>query len=162
MSLAVICHLHFWQNYLDLLHATAVTWGKGVGTDTEIKVFSSDLKCWGAWDTTCECKAKGITTINCLEERGVERGSTRWSSLKGWKRATVNQTNIRTVSKVLLGKLLRDGVDTGFSECIDTILNRTETELKRKLQPTVRLKFRNTRTMSSRQKHTWHPLDRYT
>ena len=25
--LAVICHLHFWQNGLDLLRATAVTWG---------------------------------------------------------------------------------------------------------------------------------------
>ena len=25
--LAVTCHLHFWQNDWDLLHATAVTWG---------------------------------------------------------------------------------------------------------------------------------------
>ena len=25
--LAVTCHLHFWQNDRDLLHATAVTWG---------------------------------------------------------------------------------------------------------------------------------------
>ena len=25
--LAVTCHLHFWQNDQDLLHATAVTWG---------------------------------------------------------------------------------------------------------------------------------------
>ena len=33
--LAVTCHLHFWQNDLDLLRATAVTRG---GTDTEIRV----------------------------------------------------------------------------------------------------------------------------
>ena len=33
--LAVTCHLHFWQNDWDLLHATVVTRG---GTDTEIRV----------------------------------------------------------------------------------------------------------------------------
>ena len=32
-SLAVTCHLHFWQNDWDLLRATAVT--RGGGTDTE-------------------------------------------------------------------------------------------------------------------------------
>ena len=44
------------------------------------------------------------------EEKGVERGSARRSSLKGRERAIVNQTNIGTVSKATLGKLLRDGV----------------------------------------------------
>ena len=34
---------------------------------------------------------------------------------------SVNQTNIGTVAKATLGKLLRDGVDS--SERIDTILN---------------------------------------
>ena len=53
-----------------------------------------------------------------LEERGVERGSARRSSLKGRERAIVSQTNIGTVSKATLGKLLIDGV-----ERIDTILN---------------------------------------
>ena len=43
------------------------------------------------------------------EERGVERGSARRSSLKGRARAIVSQTNIGTVSKAKLGKLLRDG-----------------------------------------------------
>ena len=38
------------------------------------------------------------------------RGSARRSSLKGRERAIVNQTNIGTVSKATLGKLLRDGV----------------------------------------------------
>ena len=39
-----------------------------------------------------------------LEERGVERGSARRSSLKGRARAIVNQTNIGTVSKATLEK----------------------------------------------------------
>ena len=49
-------------------------------------------------------------TNDPLEERGVERGSARRSSLKGRERAVVSQTNIGTVSKATLGKLLRDGV----------------------------------------------------
>ena len=65
-------------------------------------------------------------TIDRLEERGVERGSARRSSLKGRERAIISQTNIGTVSKATLGKLLRDRVVRiimGFSECTDTILN---------------------------------------
>ena len=41
----------------------------------------------------------------------MERGSARRSSLKGRERAIVSQTNIGTVSKAMLGKLLRDGVE---------------------------------------------------
>ena len=55
-------------------------------------------------------QSQGHHTIYRLEERGVERGSARRSSLKGRQRAIVNQTNIGTVSKATLGKLLRDGV----------------------------------------------------
>ena len=54
---------------------------------------------------------QGHHTIDRLEERGVERGSARRSSLKGRERAIVNQTNIGTVSKATLGKLLRDDAD---------------------------------------------------
>ena len=50
-------------------------------------------------------------TIDRLEERGVERGSARRSSLKGRERVMMNQTNIGTVSKAMLGKLLRGGVE---------------------------------------------------
>ena len=53
-------------------------------------------------------------TINHLEERGVERGSARQSSLKGRERAIVNQTNTGTVSKATVGKLLRDGVPNAY------------------------------------------------
>ena len=50
-------------------------------------------------------------TIDGLKERGVERGSATQSSLKGRERAIVSLTNIGTVSKATLGKLLRDGVE---------------------------------------------------
>ena len=52
-------------------------------------------------------QSQGHHTIDRLEERGVERGSTRQSSLiKGQERAIANQTNIGTISKATLGKLL--------------------------------------------------------
>ena len=71
-------------------------------------------------------QSQGHYTIDTLEERDVERGSARRSSLKGRERAIVSQTKIGTVSMATLGKLLRDGEERiimGFSECIDTILN---------------------------------------
>ena len=56
-------------------------------------------------------QSQGHHTIDRLEERGVERESTRRSALGGRERAIVNQTKIRTVSKASLGKLLRDGME---------------------------------------------------
>ena len=56
-------------------------------------------------------QSQGHHTIDRLEERGVGKGSVRRSSLKGRERAIVSQTNIGTVSKATLGKLLRDGVE---------------------------------------------------
>ena len=71
-------------------------------------------------------------------ERGVEKESARRSPSKGRERAIVNQTNIGTVSKATLGKLLRDGVECiimGFSERIDIILNWTKwTELSQSFE----------------------------
>ena len=58
-----------------------------------------------------QAQSQGHHTIDRLEERDVERGSARGSSLTGRERAIVNQTNIGTVSKATLGKLLRDGVE---------------------------------------------------
>ena len=55
-------------------------------------------------------QSQGRHTIDRLEERGVERGSARRSSLKGRERAIVNQTKIETVSKATLGQPLRDGL----------------------------------------------------
>ena len=56
-------------------------------------------------------QSQGHHTIDCLEERDVERGSVRRSSFKERERAIISQTNIGTVSKATLGKLLRDGVE---------------------------------------------------
>ena len=56
-------------------------------------------------------QSQGHHTVDRLEERGVERGSARRSSLKGRERAVVNRTNIGTVSKATLGKLLRDRME---------------------------------------------------
>ena len=43
-----------------------------------------------------------------LKERGVEKGSRRHSTLQGRERSVFNQTNIGTVSRATLGRLLRD------------------------------------------------------
>ena len=56
-------------------------------------------------------QSQGHHTIDRLEERGVDRGSARRSSLKGRERAVINQTSTRTVSKGMLGRLLRDGME---------------------------------------------------
>ena len=70
-------------------------------------------------------QSQGHHTTDRLEERGVERGNARRSSLKGRERAIVNQTNIETVSKTTLGETSerRSGAHMGFSESIDNILN---------------------------------------
>ena len=49
-------------------------------------------------------------------------GSPRWESSIKYERAIVSQTNIGTVSKATLGKLLRErfGAHMGISERIDT------------------------------------------
>ena len=56
-------------------------------------------------------QSQGHHTIYRLEERGMGRGSTRRSSLKGRERAIVNETNIGTVSKATLGEPLREEVE---------------------------------------------------
>ena len=54
-------------------------------------------------------QSQGHHTVGRLEERGVDRGSSRRPSLKGRERAIMSQMNAGTVSNALLGKLLRDG-----------------------------------------------------
>ena len=50
-------------------------------------------------------------SIDRLKERGVEKGSGRHSTLQGRQRSVFNQTNIGTVSRATLGRLLREGVE---------------------------------------------------
>ena len=103
------------------------------GQSNPLKWFAS----WKIWSVeeleTLPADTKPMTSHHWLpgEERCGKR-SARWSSLKlkGWERAIVNQMNIGTVSKAMLGKLLRDGVEcVGFSRCIDTSLELNWTEL---------------------------------
>ena len=56
-------------------------------------------------------QCQGHHTIDHLEERGDERGIARRSSLEGQEKAFVNQMNIGTVSKAMMGKLLTEGVE---------------------------------------------------
>ena len=85
---------------------------------------AEDLKYLGAWDTNCRHKVIEHHPIDRLEERGVERGSARWSSSKGRERAIVSQSNARNISKAPLGKRLRRvGAHTSFDECVRTTLN---------------------------------------
>ena len=70
-------------------------------------------------------------TIDDMEERGIEKDSGKWSTLKEWDRAIVNQTNIESVPKAtFLGKPLRDGVEClkndGLPGMLDTVLNWTK------------------------------------
>ena len=50
-------------------------------------------------------------SIDRLKERGVKKESGRLSTLQGRERSVFNQTNIGTVSRTTLGRLLRDGAE---------------------------------------------------
>ena len=59
-------------------------------------------------------RAKDIRSFYRLEERGVERGIARQSSLKGRERTIVNQMNIGTVSKATSGETSNRRVEHMF------------------------------------------------
>ena len=50
-------------------------------------------------------------SIDRLQERGVRKGSGRWLTLRGRDRTTFNQTNIGTISRPTLKRLLKDGAE---------------------------------------------------
>ena len=94
---------------------------------SQVACFSENLKCWEAWDTTCGHKAKDITPSVAWRREARKEEALDDLPVKGRERAVVNQTNIGTVSKATLGKLLRrGGAHMGFSQRIDTTLNWTE------------------------------------
>ena len=70
-------------------------------------------------------QSQGHHTTDRLEDRGVERGSSSRSSLKGRERAIVSQTDIGTVSRATFGEASerRGGRHVGFSESTNTTLN---------------------------------------
>ena len=67
-------------------------------------------------------------SIDRLKERGVEKGSGRHSTLQGRERSVFNQTNIGTVSRATLGRLLRDGAERVWAFPSATMPSWTETE----------------------------------
>ena len=74
-------------------------------------VFSAEDP-WSIEELETLWSGQGHYNIDRLEERGVERGSARRSSLKGRERFIINQTNTGLVSKATLGELQserRDG-----------------------------------------------------
>ena len=69
-----------------------------------------------------------------LKERGVEKGSGRHSTLQGRERSVFNQTNIGTVLRATLGRLLRKGAECVWAFPSATMPPWVETETE-----TVRL-----------------------
>ena len=67
-------------------------------------------------------------SIDRLKERAVEKGSGRHSTLQGRERSVFNQTNIGTVSRVTLGRLLRDGAERVWAFPSTTMPSAAETE----------------------------------
>ena len=67
-------------------------------------------------------------SIDRLKERGVEKGSGRHSTLQGRERSVFNQTNIGTVSRAALGRLLRDGAERAWAFPSATMPSWAETE----------------------------------
>ena len=65
-----------------------------------------------------------------LKERGVEKGSGQHSTLQGRERSVINQTNIGTVSRATLGRLLRDGAERVWAFPSTSMPSETETEVK--------------------------------
>ena len=70
-------------------------------------------------------------SIHRLKERGVEKGSGRHFTLQGRERSVFNQTNIGTVSRAALGRLLRDGTERvwAFPSATTSSWAESETEL---------------------------------
>ena len=94
---------------------------------SQVACVSEDLKCWGAWDTTCWHKAKDITpSITWRREAWKEEvlGDLPWKDESG---SSSIRWTLELFQRQRWGNL-RDGMKRiimGVSECIDTILNCT-------------------------------------
>ena len=78
-----------------------------------------------------------------LKERGVEKGSSRHSTLKGRKQFVFNQTNIGTVSRATLGRLLRDRVECVWAFPSATMPSWAESETEGDLSSQIPFAFSN-------------------
>ena len=68
-----------------------------------------------------QAQHQGHHTIDLLEERGVEKGSGRRSTLKGRDGTIVNQTNTGAVSNATKTSERRGGAHTGFLERLEYV-----------------------------------------
>ena len=84
-------------------------------------------RCSEAWGTFSARTSQSISTDR-LKERGVEKGSGRHSTLQGRERSVFNQTDIGTVSRATLGRLLRDGAERVWAFPSATMPSWAETE----------------------------------
>ena len=108
MYLTVTCHLHFWQNGQDLLHATAVDGG---GTDSKVRVctesaqgqenypagiqprtFLSQVQCWNHWAVPTPQIAAAIqASLWKLPKTSVPRPQkAQYGGKRLWECATMN------------------------------------------------------------------------
>ena len=85
---------------------------------------AEDLKCRGAWDTTCGQYGKDVTPS--IASRIVERGSAWQSSSKWRERPSSIRRTLELFQRQRRGSFWETGGShMGFSERIDTILNWT-------------------------------------
>ena len=84
----------------------AVRLADKVTITNEKACISDGLKCWRAWDTTTGHKAKGITPSIAWRREAWKEEALDDLPWKGRERAIASQTNIGTVSRATLGKLL--------------------------------------------------------
>ena len=75
--------------------------------------------------------------IDRLKERGVEKGSSRHSTLQGRERSVFTQANIGTVSTATLGRLPRDGAERVWTFPSATMPSWAETETGASVRVTV-------------------------
>ena len=109
-----------WKEMTEQIHCR-------VNQPSQVACVSEDLKCWGAWDTTCGHKAKGITpSISWRREARKEEAldDVHWKDER--RPSSIRQTRD---TKVMLGNFresVKSALFMGLSEPIDTMLNRTE------------------------------------
>ena len=88
----------------------------------------SHLVCSLEGQRCSEAWCRGAPNTDHLKERGVEKGSGLYSTFQGRERSVLNQTNIGTVSRATLGRLLRDGAERVWAFPSATMPCSAETE----------------------------------
>ena len=97
--------------------------GGGGGGGGGVKIHNTDFLIWRfskaefrhkaekfrPWGILNGCLSQDSPEHPRLKERGVEKGSGRHSTLQSRERSVFNLTNTGTVSRAILGRLMREG-----------------------------------------------------